>query len=343
MKIQPYNNKENALTPLFRDENSITRLFVALCRNLKVRRVLIKAIFSNDLPDETIDNLEINEQVHLDSFRPDIEIYGDNFYALIEVKVSPSAPLQPTQPETYLEYILKNHDNIQKKYFILLTPEEYNLCEYERRKDKFKKKYPLAIININEITWTEVIFKLNQNDKIFENLYLSDFYHALCDYFIQPVVSFTQEQLTEENMFTKAAAGCLINMFNLIHGLNKKLSSNDFDVGFYDKKDWWNGEDYGVYLDLIDNKDCYFYFGFWMHFWKNYGSPISISINADADKKTTSAFKSTFANTLMIKGDSGRYSFLVSPITAEQLNEDSVENIYKMMLPFIEEHCIKLR
>ncbi len=333
---------ENALLPLMRDENSITRLFVALCRNPQTRRALIKSIFTDSIPDEIIDNLDINEQTHLGNLRPDIEVSGDNFYALIEVKVSSNAPLQPTQPEIYLDHIHNKHKKTHEKHFIFLIPEDYSLTEYYDRKKRFQAKHPSSLVTIKEIRWSDLISKLEKHKTIYENLYLNDFYYALRNYFYYPKPAFTQEQLAEADVFTTAAAESLINIFKLIHGLNKKLSSNGFDVGFYDSKNWWNGTDYGIYLDLINNKHCYFYIGLWMHYWRNYGSPLSISINDDSDPKTKKKFRSVFENNFTIKEEGGRYSFLVSPITAAQLEGDAIETLYGAILPFIEDHCVKL-
>ncbi len=323
---------DNVLDFIARDENSITRLLVALCRLKPVRDAFVKVLTHGDVSGDSVEADDINDQLHTEYGKPDIEVRSTDFYALIEVKTSLYTPLQPSQPNRYLEHILKKEGNYKDFFLIFLLPNLYITDKINAEHRKFIELHKGKNIKLNIVYWDRLIAEFHRAGLVKSIPYVRDFCETLENYFNPPRISFSSEQLRSQDMFSRESAEAISNVFALIHNLKEKFEKNGFEIEASFKRNWWKNEEYGFYIKIDEEKDQHLWFGLWMPFWQKTGAVLCMSINQDCSPEFISIFKKTLIHTQDFE------KCCVFTIERGRLENNPSENIYNLITQILDEN-----
>lgn len=313
-----------------RDENSTTRLLVALCQFKPIRDVVIRQLTRQEYMDDDIEFQEISDQVTLDCGRPDVVINSTKLHILVEVKTSAWTVLQGTQPKTYLKWLQDAQDIAQRRFFVFLAPLDYaHINEYKKRCDEFFEENSQTEIQIIDLNWmaiVEAIEKAGLDDAI---LYARDFCNALREWYVPTKIAFSNKELSEVDMFNKDALEAQVKIFSLIESITSELKQAGFNITPSFKKRWWDNDEYGIYIYKGEDSknDFMLWFGVWTEYWRKTGNPLVIGV--DQDWKRTEYFKKCFPHAAEFK------KYWTMPIEKNLLMQDAVKDVMQWLNPYL--------
>lgn len=324
----------NVLGSLMRDENSVTRLLVALCQLKPIRDVVVRRFTGDAFGAEAVQCDDICDQVSIGVGRPDLEMRNEDVHVLVEIKISPWTALQDSQPRSYLEWLNSTDVRAPSRYLVLLTPPEYlHLDEYLARRDDFRAKNPTSDISTLQLDWLQLADAL-ENEGLAEAIpYVRDFCAVLRAWYIPEKISFQNTELMEADMFSQVAAKAHVKAFSLIKALAVEIEKFGFSITTRNfKKDWWRNSEYGFYIKELTalEGDELLWIGLWTDYWLETGNPICVGVHRDwRSGNLAEIFKESFDSVIPFQ------SYLVAPVDKHLLMHDAVKDVMQWLQQYL--------
>lgn len=323
----------NVMRSLMRDENSVTRLLVALCQLKPIRDVVVRKFTGGAFGAESVRCNEISDQVSIGVGRPDLEMRTEEVHVLVEIKISPWTALQDSQPRNYLEWLNGTNVHAPSRYLVLLTPPEYQpLREFFMRHDEYRAKNPSSNISTLQMDWLQLADALETEELTEAIPYVRDFCSVLRSWYTPEKISFQNAELMEADMFSQVAAQAHIKIFSLIQALAVELEKSGVFVTTKNfKKDWWRNSEYGIYIkEQTALDDEVLWIGLWMDYWSETGNPICIGIHQNwRGGKLAETFKECFDSVTTFE------SYLVTPVDKRLLMHDAVKDVMQWLQRYL--------
>ncbi|KJS04432.1 MAG: hypothetical protein VR77_11760 [Flavobacteriales bacterium BRH_c54] len=251
------------------NENTFTELFKNIMK-FKVFRREFLSLIDYDFSVEDIEFENFSTQKTTDNGRPDLIISTQTIEIYIEIKVW-NTILTSNQPSGYL----KELEGIpkSKKMLILLTPKNYKYLDiYDKRKSQDNSN-----IKTQTIFWSEIIYRIEQ-EEIFEgNPLLNEYLELLKEWFEPKHVEIDNKFL--EIMYNIDTPSSLEKLTDLINQVKTELQKSGVEITS-NKTNILN--EYGFYCDSIDSYSLYI--GEWFDYWKETGNPFCIAIHTNNEQ-----------------------------------------------------------
>lgn len=327
---------ENVLSHLPNDENSVTILLRALCVLKPIRDVVVKLFTDNKFngTDVLFDDISIQVQLSNGSI-PDmiIESAKLDLCIVVEVKTSDWRELTSNQPQSYLQWLLKQKAN--NKYFVFLTPPNYqHMGEYINRKTTFYSGYPDACHTIKfvEISWLDIRYTLQASGLTTTCIYARDFANLIEAWYIPVPIKFSSNELKEIDMYNTTAANAVCKIFRVTEEVALEIERAGFNVirGF-SKRFFDDVGEYGMSIKYKD-RDILF-FGLWTAFWKDKGCPLCLGVDETrCEPAIVELFREAFPNHIRYPSPNSKYIYLVACVEKHLLTQNAVKDIAEMII-----------
>lgn len=323
MKVK---KRHNILSFLIKNENSTTEMFYALLSFKPFREVVIRSFTNYTYGADTIRWDNIDTQVSIGTAIPDMMISGEKLHILVEIKTNIYTALTENQPESYLNWLLKQNTGKQK-YFIALVPSRYkHLVDLKKNIQTFNQNNFGHNITISIVTWEVLLKNIYENDLHLLNEYIHDFYELLYQWYKEPKIKLSIEeiQLIYNSSFVKSLSKLIKTTDEVIAGLEQ----NHFTLEKVQNKKWWEDE-YAVYVNYKEQPILWF--GIWPHCWEECGIPLGYGVDQEWDENVVREFQRIVPETIVFPPEEST-TYRIKGIGKEILaSSDPVSKIIQLL------------
>lgn len=285
------------------NENQITEVLCTFLHFKNFRNCFLET-FLPKINSRLIDNQDLQTQVRIENFQPDLIISNDTIELLFEIKVG-DAPLQETQTRDYHKYLEKLSKTTALCFII---PKDYH--EIDKIKVLESRNRRVSIIY-----WSDIITLIEEQNFNNSSQLFNEFSKLLKDWFEHKKVTFTYNQI--KAMFNKEIPKIILELFEVIEQVKKEISANQEIIISKAKTSY----EHGFYVRDNEGKQLFF-FGVWYTLWEEKEKPLCIAnLTSQSTTGYAEIFDSYFTNS--IEYDTWNCEL----ISESSFNSDIIKNI----------------
>lgn len=290
-------------------ENDCTELFCNLL-SIKVFRDAVLDLFGCGHIKSQTSSADFFTQASSVGGRPDIEVLGDGYKILIEVKTNAHTSLTTYQKAGYADIFAESNESWRQLVFI--APSDYAHLQVinEMVRPALEKQNPS--VKVSFVSWESIIELIEQNELDILSPFLNQFAGLLRGWFVLPSISFSYGDI--KMLYSADTAKALKKLREVVDHV--EAASKGFATYTYRPKDQ---SEYGVTFRDGDGNDLLF-FGIWYDFWEEHGFPLCLAVGDDWSSPVAKTLENQrFANKVISFA-----GWKVLPLPEELLASDSV-------------------
>lgn len=285
------------------NENQVTELLNNFLHFKNFRDSFLES-FLPEINNKQINSEDLQTQVRIENFQPDLIISNDYIELFFEVKVG-DAPLQETQTRDYHKYL----DKLNKiTCLCFIIPSDYQSIDKIKLLESTNEK-------IKIIYWHEIIALISEQNLDESSQLFYEFSKLLKDWFEHKKITFTFNQI--KLMFSKDIPKTLLELFEVVEQVKNNISSSSEILISKAKTSY----EHGFYVRDKDGKQLVF-FGLWYDLWQEKESPLCIAnLSSQSTKEYSNIFNNYFKNSVEF------LSWKCELISESDFNADLIKNI----------------